>query len=144
MLFCSSCKQEKDESLFHRSKTSKRGYLHNCKDCHNAYQREVAKQLKEKLSVEELKLKRRRKQLKHCYGVSLEEYQEKLEKQNYKCEICGIHEKDTPKETLFVDHNHSCGTVRGLLCQHCNSALGYAKDSVLILANCIQYLEKYK
>lgn len=144
MLTCSTCKEEKDKNLFHKNTTVKRGYLHSCKTCTNAYQRELAKQVKEKISSEELKLKRRKKQLKYCYGISLEQYQKKLEEQSYSCEICGVHEKDTSKETLFIDHNHNCGSVRGLLCQHCNSVLGYAKDSVLILANCIKYLEKYK
>ena len=144
MLVCSSCKQIKDFSFFHLSTKTKRGYLHNCKECHNEYQRKVAKELKEKLTAEELKLRRRKKQLKHCYGVSLEQYQEMLEKQNYCCAICGINEKKTPKETLFVDHCHQTDKVRGLLCQHCNSALGYAKDSVSVLANCIKYLEDYK
>jgi hypothetical protein len=31
---CSVCKQNKDESLFYRSKTAKSGYRSECKECH--------------------------------------------------------------------------------------------------------------
>lgn len=55
------------------------------------------------------------------------------------CEICG----DSPSggKVLCVDHDHTTGEVRGLLCEGCNFALGYARDSVDILARAISYLE---
>jgi len=144
MICCATCKENKEEHLFHKSKSKKSGFLRNCKDCHNTNQRYAYEKLKENLTTEEFKLRKRRKQLKHCYGISLDEYDKKLEEQSFKCSICEMHEKDAPKGILFVDHCHKTKKVRGLVCQHCNSALGHARDSILILSKCILYLEKYK
>lgn len=41
-----------------------------------------------------------------------------------------------------IDHNHKTGEFRGILCLPCNSVLGMAKDSALILSRAIEYLEK--
>ena len=57
--------------------------------------------------------------------------------QNGACAICGI----VSQKPLHVDHNHSTGRVRGLLCTRCNSMIGYARDSVTLLQKGIEYLE---
>lgn len=63
-----------------------------------------------------------------------------------KCEICG-REEDLcvrgQKRTICIDHNHKNGELRGLLCQHCNTAIGKFNDDVLLLQKAILYLEKY-
>jgi len=46
------------------------------------------------------------------------------------------------KNLLYVDHCHSSGKVRGLLCHHCNTALGKFQDSVEVLSSAIDYLRK--
>ena len=61
-----------------------------------------------------------------------------LEKQNHVCAICG--NKDNNKK-LAVDHCHTTGVIRGLLCSACNTSLGKFKDSVELLQNAIQYLK---
>lgn len=43
---------------------------------------------------------------------------------------------------LFVDHNHSTGNVRGLLCSPCNAFIGHLKDDVTLIQNAIDYLNK--
>lgn len=83
------------------------------------------------------------------YGLTLEEYHQLLEDQNYACKICGLKES-TYRKRLSIDHDHSCcpGTkscgkcVRGLLCHHCNAALGNSKDNIEILQKMINYLKK--
>ena len=72
------------------------------------------------------------------YGITYAEYNLMLRKQHYKCKICKIPEG---KKALSVDHNHITGKVRGLLCNNCNSLLGYAKDNPIILQLAIDYLE---
>lgn len=52
------------------------------------------------------------------------------------CEICGR------KQKLEVDHNHSTGKVRGVLCSRCNGALGQFLDDINMLKKAIAYLEK--
>lgn len=44
-------------------------------------------------------------------------------------------------EKLHVDHDHTTGKVRGLLCHGCNIALGMAKDNPRTLRNLASYLE---
>lgn len=61
------------------------------------------------------------------------------------CAICRQPEqmrKNGQIRALSVDHDHETGTVRGLLCGHCNSILGLAKDSVDRLSRAIDYLQQ--
>jgi hypothetical protein len=73
------------------------------------------------------------------YGISLEEYNTMLKIQNYRCFICNKHQDECSKN-LAVDHNHKTGKVRKLLCRECNSILGYSKEDINILENCIKYI----
>ena len=57
------------------------------------------------------------------YGISLEQYNELLEKQDNKCAICLVSQSDLSRR-LDVDHNHITGEIRGLLCSSCNVAIG--------------------
>jgi len=84
--------------------------------------------------------------LKGQYGITLDNYNEMLDKQNGTCAICNLKETKISKETgdpkrLAVDHCHETGKVRGLLCFHCNSSLGKFKDSIELLQNAIDYLK---
>ena len=69
-----------------------------------------------------------------------------LIKQNNCCDICKeniINFKTRGDFPLFIDHNHVTNKVRGLLCLHCNSALGFLKENIKIAKNIITYLEKH-
>ncbi len=74
------------------------------------------------------------------YNTTLEEFYNTLQKQDNKCAICG--RELTIK--ACADHDHSTGKFRGILCVNCNTALGSFRDSVTILANAINYLERKK
>lgn len=73
---------------------------------------------------------------KRRYGVTDEEYQTLLIKQNGVCAICS----KTCTRQLALDHDHDTGKVRGLLCNSCNRGLGYFKDSQVLLGNARDYL----
>lgn len=76
------------------------------------------------------------REYKRIYGLPDDVATKLANNREGSCSIC--------KETKFlaVDHCHTTGIFRGLLCQHCNSVLGYAKDNVNILENAISYLKE--
>ena len=82
------------------------------------------------------------KRYKERYGITLDEYRNKLVEQNYKCFICGIDEKESRNQQLCVDHCHTSGVVRKLLCHNCNCGLGHFKDNLDILKNAYEYLKR--
>ncbi|HDU5574535.1 TPA: endonuclease VII domain-containing protein [Klebsiella aerogenes] len=91
------------------------------------------------------KSKQREASLKHNYGISIEHYEFLLSEQNNSCAICG--EKETIKfrgklKNLCVDHCHSSGKIRGLLCSSCNRGIGLLKDDPNLLRKAINYLER--
>jgi len=59
----------------------------------------------------------------------MKQYDELLEKQGHKCAICGTTENRG--HPLCVDHNHSTGIVRGLLCHKCSQGIGLLDDSTI-------------
>jgi len=73
------------------------------------------------------------------YNLKPNEYEMTLQKQNNKCAICG-NELKTGKGTA-VDHCHTTGKFRGILCAHCNLALGMVKENINTLQSMITYLE---
>ncbi len=78
-------------------------------------------------------------QIKCAYGITLDQYMEMYDTQNGRCAICGTNQQGNG-ERLHVDHNHSTGKVRALLCKHCNHGLGMFRDSAMWCANAAVYL----
>ena len=56
------------------------------------------------------------------------------------CEICNINLIGGAN----IDHCHSTGIVRGVLCNNCNSGLGMLMDNVITARNAIKYIEHHK
>lgn len=75
------------------------------------------------------------------YGIDIIEYEYLLHKQKGRCAIC---KKDLAKgkRRPHVDHDHSNGAIRGILCNLCNIGLGMFHDNTRLLAGAIVYLEK--
>jgi hypothetical protein len=92
---------------------------------------------------ETAKLKARNRALHHKYGVSEADYTDMLIAQHGVCAACCRHEVAGRKKALSVDHSHTSGAIRGLLCSKCNAALGLVGDDVLVLRALIAYLESY-
>ncbi len=85
------------------------------------------------------KRRRHRKKLKK-YDMTPESYAVLLEKQGGVCAIClGV---CSMGRRLSVDHDHSTGKVRGLLCGGCNVGIGRFKDDPALLRAAITYLAK--
>lgn len=86
------------------------------------------------------------KYLKRTYGISADKYNEMLQEQDHKCAVCGeegfLMDDKKHKVKLVVDHCHTSGAVRGLLCHNCNRALGLLKDNPESLQKALEYLEK--
>lgn len=80
--------------------------------------------------------------IRRQYGITLDEYNQMLENQDYKCAICG-NEDEVEGRRLAIDHCHTEGKVRGLLCGKCNRGLGLFYDNATLLKNAISYLDKY-
>lgn len=86
--------------------------------------------------------------LKHSYGISENEYQQMLDTQNGCCAICKRIETRVGRTgavlPLCVDHNHTTGDIRGLLCSSCNQGLGFMQDDPDRFRAAANYLEGNK
>ena len=74
------------------------------------------------------------------YGITLEEYYKLIEFQGGGCYICGRKQEPDGRK-LSIDHDHSNGKVRGVLCYACNKALGLFYDKPERLRKAAEYLE---
>lgn len=78
--------------------------------------------------------KQKAARIKRAFNGTLAEYEEIM--RDAQCAICGAAEK------LVLDHCHDKGHVRGVLCNHCNSMLGFARDDQHTLQCAIKYLDE--
>lgn len=83
--------------------------------------------------------------LVRTYGITYKDYLGMLEAQEEKCALCGnegfVMDKEKHKLKLVVDHCHTTGKVRGLLCHNCNRGLGLFKDNLTTLNKAMEYLK---
>lgn len=142
---CSRCKEEKPYTAFRVHKRGARTKCPGrvcrsttCKDCAAQQVREWSAKHPERRKVHSHRC--HRKQLLRKYGLDEMQYQQMLAAQGGCCAICG---GLRGKYKLAVDHDHTTGVVRGLLCQPCNRALGYFKDSPSVLQAATTYLQKH-
>ncbi len=88
------------------------------------------------------KLNIRKAHLQTTYGLTLEDYDCMLEKQNGGCAICGT--TNTGKHKNFsIDHNHTTGKIRQLLCNRCNWLVGVAEGKKELLNSAGHYIERH-
>ncbi len=159
---CGKCKVEQPISNFFRNKRSKDGLRWDCKSCNSTYTnscyktnlsfREKAKaraktyysnnkeQVIKRLHGD--RIVRKDRILKHKYGVGIEVYNTMLKNQDFRCKVCNV-ESSKGNRSLCIDHNHTTGKVRGLLCHNCNVALGLVREKIEVLNGLIKYLEEF-
>lgn len=84
----------------------------------------------------------RNSSLMALYGIGSVQFDQIMTAQGCACAVCGLHlDGESKKTTPHIDHCHSTGKVRGILCHQCNVLLGNAKDSPALLAAAIKYLD---
>lgn len=84
--------------------------------------------------------------LKGTFGITVEQYGEMHKAQNGLCAICNEPETAMRKGeviNLAVDHCHTTGAVRGLLCRDCNHTLGKMKEDSAALRRAADYLDHH-
>lgn len=81
-------------------------------------------------------------QMKKNYGIGFFEYDAMFKKQNGLCAICDAPPPNHHKKRLNIDHCHTSGRVRGLLCDACNRGIGLLKDSPDLMLKAISYLAR--
>jgi len=77
--------------------------------------------------LEGVRAEQRAAWLAHRYGLTPADHAEMIAAQENKCAICGDEPADG--KALHIDHDHESGAVRGLLCGHCNRAIGLFRDN---------------
>lgn len=130
---CSRCKQNKSISEFGKGRRAW------CRKCTYVYQKEWRKKNPRKAAKYN-----RMGHLRRTYGLSLEDYDEMLAKQDNRCAICGSENPGDNTKHFHVDHRHSTGEVRGLLCGICNRGMGCFEDDIERLHAAIEYLERFE
>lgn len=152
-ILCVTCRKEKDQNLFHKHML--KNSTPRCKTCTKICLKKYRENNPEQFLKTQKEHRQKNKEhysnvihrskLRIYFDMTLEEYNELLEKQNYTCAICKNPETKKSKSgtlcRLSVDHCHTSGIIRGLLCDKCNLSLGGFKDSIQTLESAIQYLK---
>jgi len=146
---CPKCDQVKAVAGFYRKTTkTARGWAWDseCIECRRQACRDYGASNKElrnarlrawrKANPEAAAAGDRRARLRSKYGLSEADLEAMRERQNGRCAIC---EKATDR--LVVDHCHTKGHVRGLLCQTCNTFLGWYENKADTILQFQRYLD---
>lgn len=82
----------------------------------------------------------RRRNLKNCFGITVEEYKAILDKQDNKCALCDKDFEGLASRLIHLDHCHTTNRIRGILCMKCNVALGMLGDNEESFIKVLAYL----
>jgi hypothetical protein len=131
---CTICGIEKDISEFHKRKAKKDGHRSECKKCCCGkaldYHCENKERNNKKSHLYHINNKDRERNhyYKQTYGITLEDRDRLIEKQNFKCLCCETDLRLLPQREVHIDHCHKTEKIRGVLCMNCNTALGYVLE----------------
>lgn len=109
-----------------------------------AYREKNREKLREQNRVRHAAMPARRREnwRKQKYGLTQSQIDAMLITQGGVCAICATTQPGG-QGTWHVDHDHSSGKIRGLLCQRCNVGLGNFQDQPDRLRVAANYLEKH-
>lgn len=137
---CNTCSTHKPLTEFYATKDTKDGVRGECKCCNKA----AAKARRNGPKRQQILDKQTDSQMQRLYGIDLSEYQTMLEDQGGKCAICGTSEPGHGGNRFCIDHSHTTGKVRGLLCMPCNVAIGHLKDNTQLIKSALNYVELHE
>lgn len=123
---CPDCGEEKPLEDFPRHRSMPSGRATYCKPCHNRRNRNSRARNGGS----------RHYHLVARYGIGAAEVEALIGAQGGMCAVC----KKRP--AVQVDHDHSTGVVRGVLCDGCNGGLGHFRDDPEMIRRAIDYLKK--
>lgn len=143
-IICSKCSEPRTMDQYYiYPKTNKR--VKKCSPCRLREAREWKANNPERNKLVNKKWnsnnysRKRYRDLKQRYNTTPEEYELMFNAQSGNCKICNTNQSQLTKR-LAVDHCHTTGKIRGLLCSSCNCMLGYSNDDVKKLQQAIDYL----
>lgn len=92
------------------------------------------------------------RRLKRDYKITRAERDLMLKSQGNKCKICSksiqfaefVQKGQNRENDANIDHCHTTGKIRGILCDKCNKGLGQFYDNPYFLRLAAKYLEKLK
>lgn len=141
---CTKCKQIK-QCVDFRTKVSKSGtnvLYSRCRECekidrsaHKSKSDSGHKCRMAKYNAKTTTKTKKRHQHLKSLGMTTAGFENMMVSQNGQCAICGDNVK------LCVDHCHTTGFVRGLLCNNCNIGLGMFRDDPHRLVAATEYLK---
>lgn len=132
---CLNCGMTKPAAEFSPEKHTATGLRAWCRKCCSERAADW-----NKAHPERFRENQRRSALKRQYGITPERYDEMLTEQGSRCAIC--HRPPGPRCRLQIDHCHTKGTVRGLLCFKCNTFLGAINDDPAAVERLLVYLSR--
>ena len=143
---CGPCRQYWGKATKHDLYDDRALHLRGIVSGHTERQTEVAIQwrvetIEENRRSPDRYAKGRNKSLKDRYGITLDQYDEMLVAQNSVCAICEGPPKTKP---LYVDHCHTTGRIRGLLCAGCNTKMALIDDGPEVMRKFIEYSQEKK
>jgi hypothetical protein len=145
---CTACGETKARDAFSLARKASSGLNSRCKPCSNARARQWRLDNPEKARARVRQWKRdnpektrahRRKERLSKYSLSVEQYDFMFASQGRACAICGA--SASAGQGFHIDHCHTTGAVRGILCQNCNIGIGNLQDDPEILRRALTYLE---
>ncbi len=95
--------------------------------------------------AEHIEPSKRRSHLMTRYGITDDQYHQRLARQGYKCLICNATTSGNGNSHYFdVDHDHVTGKIRGLLCRRCNVTAGVLENNVERIKSLTRYIQFHK
>lgn len=130
---CKSCRNEEAAKYYvankEKRKESVAKYYAANKEKVNEYRAEYRAANKEKCKASKIASE---------YGITLERAKALHANRSGPCPICGVVAK------RHIDHCHTTGVVRCLICADCNIGLGRFKDNPAALLNAVAYLGMFR
>ena len=158
---CTLCNRTLPLDDFGPHKNGKFGKNSRCRFCQRTLIREIRQRHLNENPVEYRKqhcekvkeyqklnpIQTKNSKLKTTFNITFDQYEEMRISQNNCCAIClkpETHTRNGKIRDLVVDHCHTTGKIRQLLCNGCNTGLGQFKDNQDALLNAIEYLKRNK